>query len=289
MSFSQTAMLVSLNVRCYSARKEDKRISREVAETHNTKQDAGRYNKVLIPKRYLEPVTKAAGAIRTFHYENTLPWLDDGIRVLPSAHFHDYKAGVTILIDGFDSATRDIVRDWQPIIIPDAKRELNGLFNASDYPTDIATRFGCGLRFMPIPDSSDFRVAIADLERETLRSEIADTLSAASQNAMGELWSRVSVAVSTMATKLSAYQPGNKEFKAENPFRDSLVENLRDLCQLLPRLNFTNDPKLESVRMKIEAELLQVDAADLRESDMLRQRVAERADKIAADIAEFMG
>ncbi len=288
-TFSKTAMLVSLNVRAYGARKEDKKISAEVAQNHGTSTDAGKYSKVLVPKDKLEPITKACTALRQFHYENTLPWLDEGVRILPADNFETYKAAMSGLTDSYDTAVRDFVRAW-PDIIADAKVRLNGMFNAADYPVDVKSRFGCGLRFMPISDAGDFRVAIADSERAALQQQIEDTLSEASQAAMRDLWERLAETVKAMASRLAAYKTVivDGKQKVENPFRDSLVENLRDLCGLIPRLNFTSDPRLESIRAQIESELLQVDAGTLRDRDLVRADVAATAEKIAADISEFM-
>lgn len=288
-TLSQVTMLVSLNVRAYGARKEDKKISAEVAQNHGTTSDAGKYAKVLVPKIHLEPVTKAATALRAFHYENTLPWLDEGIRVLPTGNYETYKAKMVALTDDYDSAVRTFAGNWQAIIA-DAKVRLNGMFNPMDYPVDVRSRFGCTLRFMPMPDQSDFRADIADSEREMLRSEIADTLGAAQTEAMRDLWERVAVTVKAMADRLAAYKTVivDGKVKTENVFRDSLVENLRDLCGLIPRLNFAGDTRLEAIRQQIENELLQNDAATLRERDTLRADVAKRAEEIASAISEFM-
>lgn len=286
MSFSQTAMLVSLNVRCYSARKEDKKISAEVAAQHNAK-DAGRYQKDLVAKSAIDPVVKAGNAMRMFHYENTLPWMDDGVRILPAANFQAYQMAMEGLKDSYESAVRDFVTKW-PDIIEDARQRLNGMFNPRDYPVNVEDRFGVRVKFMPIPDSADFRVAISDMERETLRNQISESLSEASRDAMKELWDRVATSVQAMAGKLAAYKRDDTG-KTENPFRDSLVENLRDLCGLLPRLNFTGDLALESVRLRIEKELLaDRTAEDFRESELLRSSTAKKAEQIAFDIAEFM-
>lgn len=285
MSFSQTAMLVSLNVRCYSARKEDKKISAEVAQQHNAK-DAGKYQKDLVAKSAIDPVMKAGNALRMFHYANTLPWLDDGVRILPAANYNAYKTAMEGLRDAYEQSVRDFVDKW-PDIVQDARMRLNGMFNAADYPTDVGGRFGCRVRYLPVSDSQDFRVNISDMERETLKAQISETLSEASRDAMKELWERVATAVQAMASKLAAYRKGDNG-KAENPFRDSLVENLRDLCELLPRLNFTGDPALTAIAQKIETELLKHTAADLREGELIRQDIAKKAEQIAFDISEFM-
>lgn len=288
-TFSQSAMLVSLNVRAYSARKEDKKISAEVAQQHNTPSDAGNYNKQLVEKSALEPIQKAVTALRQCHYTNTLPWLDDGIRILPSLNYEKYKTEMLSLQDNYDSAVRAFVDNW-PAIVSAARVRLNGMFNQSDYPVDIKSRFGCGLRFMAIPDANDFRVEISDSERARLKDQIADTLSEAQQHAMRDLWERVAEAVKAMAARLAAYKTVIVDGKAktEGKFHDTLVSNLRDLCALIPRMNFTGDSALESIRQQIESELLQSTADELRERDITRADVAAKAEKIAADIAEFM-
>jgi len=289
MTFSQSAMLVSLNVRSYGAKKEDKKITAEVAQQHGATTDVGRYTKQLVLKDQLEPITKAVTALRQFHYDNTLPWLDEGVRILPSGNYQEYKAAMSGLQDDYDSAVRAFVSDW-PDIIAQARARLNGMFNVADYPVDIRARFGCAVRYMPVPDANDFRVSIADNERAELQRQIEETLSDASQAAMRDLWERVTVCVSAMAERLKAFkvvQSGGK-IKTENAFRDSLVENLRDLCALIPRLNFAGDSRLEAVRQQIEAELLACDAQDLRNDHVTRGSVAASAERIAASMAEFM-
>ena len=105
-NFAETAMLVALNVRCYGATREDKKISKDVAAQHGTDSDAGKYAKNLVPKSALEPITKAIGALRSFHHDNTLPWLDDGVRILPAMNFEAYKTAMEGLKDSYESAVQ---------------------------------------------------------------------------------------------------------------------------------------------------------------------------------------
>jgi hypothetical protein len=284
-TFSTSAMLVSLNISSYSAKREDKKISADVAKQHNTTTDAGRYSKQLIAKEKLEPVTKAVSAMRTFHYANTLPWLDDGARILPAGNYETYKGEMRNLRDAYESAVRDFCDSW-PAIVADARQRLNGMFDEQDYPRDPSARFSCRVKFMPISDAGDFRCAIADSERDALRHEIADTMREASEQAMRDLYQRVADTVAHMADRLRAYTVTGG--KASNPFRDSLVENLRDLCGLIPRLNFSNDPRLESLRQKIESELVAHTAQDLRDDYKVRESVAQAAEQIHASVLEFM-
>jgi hypothetical protein len=63
-------------------------------------------------------------------------------------------------------------------------------------------------------------------------------------------------------------------------FRDSLVDNAVEMCELLTRLNVTNDSKLESCRKKLEVALVGVDAGDLRKFDEVRLDVKSKVDEI---------
>lgn len=287
-AFAETAMLVSLNVRAYGARKEDKKISKKVADDNGTDTSAGGYQKNLVPKESLAPITAAISELRTFHYDNTLPWLDEGVRILPSVNYESYKTAMIGLQDKYDSAVRGFVDTW-PAIVADAQTRLAGMFNAADYPDDVRARFGCNLRFMPLQDAADFRVDISDMERDMLREQIQGTLDSAASGAMLSLYQRLSDSVKYMAERLRSYHPAAGTEKAKNVFRDTLVDNLRDLVTLIPRLNFTQDPELEAIRLMVERELCASDADTLREDDTARGKVADSADAIAARLGEFMG
>ena len=81
---STRAMLSGLTIRQWTARKLDKRVTAEVAATHGTDSHVGRYNKSLVAKESLAAIVAAANAARALHYARTLPWLDDGARILPA-------------------------------------------------------------------------------------------------------------------------------------------------------------------------------------------------------------
>jgi hypothetical protein len=63
-------------------------------------------------------------------------------------------------------------------------------------------------------------------------------------------------------------------------FRDSLVDNAVELCQLLKHFNIGGDLKLEAMRMELEDTMRHVDAQSLRESDMLREQTKNKVDAL---------
>ena len=54
-------------------------------------------------------------------------------------------------------------------------------------------------------------------------------------------------------------------------FRDSTVNHLVDLCEMLPRLNVMDDPNLEAMRQEVEAKLAGYNPDVLRANVETRQ------------------
>ena len=63
-SLSSRAMLCSLSISMWSARKHDPDASQEIAQRHGAQADAGRYHKVLLPKEALAQVQKIVSDAR---------------------------------------------------------------------------------------------------------------------------------------------------------------------------------------------------------------------------------
>ena len=89
-------MLVSLRIAAWSGRLYDRKASNHVAAHHDASASAGRYNKCLLPKAAFAALTATMSACRTSHYAQTLPWDDQGGRLLTVANYERY----TGLMDG---------------------------------------------------------------------------------------------------------------------------------------------------------------------------------------------
>ncbi|QDP53673.1 MAG: hypothetical protein Unbinned5406contig1000_19 [Prokaryotic dsDNA virus sp.] len=282
MKLTDKALLAQLNVSQWTARKYDKKVTQQIADQHNTIVEAGRYNKSLLPLNdYLGNIHKLTTTIRTEYYKNTLPWGINGTQMLPSKNylsfmteFRNYKANWMSLVDQFV--------DVYPQLKLDAQRLLpNGLYKEDDYPTidGLRAKFGMDMVIMPVP-ADDFRVQIADDELSAIQQQVTERVTSASQDAMKEAWQRLYDVVKHASDKL------------DNPtgiFRDSLVENINDICGILPRLNFADDPDLEAMRQQVESSLANENPEALRVDWDLREQKAREAKAIADKMAVFMG
>jgi hypothetical protein len=93
--------------------------------------------------------------------------------------------------------------------------------------------------------------------------------------------------VGHMADKLKEYKNGGDD-SPRKFFLDSLVENVRELADLLPAFNLTDDPKLTGITKRIAKELCAEDAKSLRKNDAARVAVAKSADEIVKEVSKFL-
>ena len=162
----------------------------------------------------------------------------------------------------------------------DAQRILGELYDEADYPlvSEIGYKFRMDMAVFPVP-SNDFRTNISSDELTAIQQDVERRVSQAQQQAVLEVWQRLFDKVKHIAEKLA---------DPKAVFRDSMVENARDICDLLPRLNFTDDPHLEEMRQQVEASLLKHPDA-LRNDPDLRRDTAAEAKAIMDTMNSFMG
>jgi hypothetical protein len=282
-ALGERAMLVNLSVSIWSARKHDARISDKVAAEHGADRSMGRYAKHLIPRELLAAVNTANTALREHHNLNTLTWGDDGTRILPAAHYLGYQAQQQALEDGFGRAVRDFVASY-PAYVETARAALNGLFDPQDYPPldRIARKFAVRRHFLPVAQPDDFRVRLGDAEVARIRAEIEAHTADLVANANRDLWQRVQTVTSRLVERLGAFAVDPTNGSRVHPFRDSLIENVRALLEIMPRLNITGDARIEQVRQDL-AERVACHAPEaLREDPGLRAEVVDAASGILA-------
>lgn len=280
-NLAEKAMLVGLNIHGWQARKYDRRISREVAESHAATENAGRFNKHLLPGDAVsyEAVHKKGRELRAFYYENTLPWSKDGQRILPTANYEVFSEGVRRFKREYLVLTEDFLREY-PLLKEDARVLLNGMFNEMDYPSSETMRgkFSVEIETLPLPTAADFRVALGEAEVKRIQSEIERRLEVEVTNANKDLWNRLRTAVDNMVVRLGG----------DGKFHNTLVSNLQDIVDLIPNLNFTGDANLEAIRTACEKALAGHDPQALRDDAVLRANVAAQAQEIANLMDAYM-
>jgi hypothetical protein len=108
------SMLTEFNASVWTARKLDKSATEAVVSSNNAQaKDAARVNKHLLAGRSeLETITKLVGRARTYVYDNTLPWSDSGLRLLPTLNFNEFASKMNELEEEFKKTVEDFVGVW---------------------------------------------------------------------------------------------------------------------------------------------------------------------------------
>lgn len=279
MILQEKAMLVNLSISSWTASKKDRAASTDIKKSKGANDKAGWFNKRLIDPTALQTVGKVEGQARAMHYSMTLPWGDNGDRILPAAAYMDYMDKLRGLRVDFEHAVSDFVRDY-PQRVQDARVMLGTMYDPADYPEpgQIKHRFSIHTVFTPVPSAADFRVDVAVEEQDEIRKSITASVEKRLQNATRECWVRLTDVVECMARALE---------DPDRVFRDSLVENIRATCEILPKLNLTSDYQLDATIKHVRNTLL-IEPDSLRRDKKLRAVTAEQAQIIYEGILTWV-
>ena len=196
---------------------------------------AGRYNKQLLRGAdKLDELRTLAGQVRQYFYKITLPWTDEGYRLLPANLYFDLTARMREFEASFEQGVEAFLAIY-PQYIDQVRPELNGLFREEDYPKaeKLRRKFGVKLEVLPIPTGNDFRVQMSAEEQARVAREIDSNVRQSLVRGTEDLWSRLRDVVSHMVDRLN---------EPESRCHATMVTNVFDLVELLPRLNVTDDP-----------------------------------------------
>jgi len=278
---ARRVMLASLKISIWYARRFDAQATSEVERQYKTP-GAGRFNKRLLPDNSPEykVVTSVAAHIRDEYYRYTLEYDPRRVRLMPADVYLEFAASLRKLSAEFDQAKHDFLRAY-PDLRERARSELNGLYSEDDYPTveKLATKFGVHLSVLPFPDASqfgiDFPPDILKGIKDDIDSQVMNAISSATDELMARLFDTVA--------KLSARLNGSQEVRLD------VLNGLRDVVGLLPKLNFAGDSMLDHLLSDAKENLTRYSAAAIKESSVLRSEVAQKAADLQQLMAAYMG
>ena len=275
------AMLTEFNASVWTARKLDRSATEEIVTSKNAAaKDAARVNKSLLAGRSeLEDIQSMIGRARSFVYDNTLPWSDSGLRLLPTINFERFAAKMNAFEEEFAMMVQSFV-DIYPTLITAQAMALGDMFKRDDFPTQnaIMTKFAFRVNYLPVPTAGDFRVDVGNAAMDDIKAKLERIAQERVDAAMQDVRARLGDHLKRMSDRLTTdYVEG--EAKARR-FHDSLVDGALELCDITKSLNVVNDLDLEAARKALEQALCGVDPKDLRKNEALRQDTKKAVDDI---------
>ena len=275
------AMLVEVNICQWSARKLDKSTTDEVLATKQAgDKGAARVNKHLLAGRpELEGITQYVGQVRQYVGNNTLPWSDSGLRLLPTAKFMEFTTTLRDMEDKYAELVNDFVSVY-PTLITAQAMALGNMFNRNDYPSadDIRRRFSFNVNYMPVPTAGDFRIDVGNDAQKELQDKLTKLADERVDNAMRDIRGRLHEHLTRMSDRLGSDIVAG-EIKPRR-FSESLIDHAHELCSLARDLNLTNDYELEQARLALQNTIRGLDIKDLRKDMPTRNDTKAQVDAI---------
>jgi hypothetical protein len=283
LNLHSCAMIVEFNASQWTARKLDRKVTDEVIADKNAKAaSSGRFNKNLFAGRSeLEDIGKHVTMVRNYVVTNTLPWSDNGQRLLPAAKFLEFDKKMSIYKEEFEALVDSFVSQY-PTLITAQAMSLGDMFDRADFPpaSDIARRFGFAYDYLPVPAAGDFRVDIGNTAQDELQTRLLKSAQTRVDAAMDDLSKRLTDHLKRMSERLVTDIDDKTGEPKHRKFTSTLVTGVYDLCDLVKGLNVTNDPVLNQARRILEETLAGTSAESLRTDPIKRADVKKEVDNL---------
>jgi hypothetical protein len=266
----QGCLLVGLSIGTWTGQRFDKKNTNKIIADTNAHEDALRVNKHLISKEALIPIGSSVNAIRSHFYKETLPWKDNGDRLITRPAYMDFIPRHQELVRAFNEQVDEFINEGYPRAMEIAEFRMGKAYEPQDYPhpNRLRAQFHITLDVTKVPDEMDFRLASDPTK-----------LQARINGAIQGLWDR-------LRENLEAIVSGVENGK----LKTATLNNMRILLGTIPKLNFTNDEQLAGIAKQIEDRIACFDTDDLigRKCQENRDAVQEEAAAILKSMEGFL-
>jgi hypothetical protein len=243
--------------------------------------ESGKYVKNLVDPSALKEVRVAVQNMRDRHKELTRPWDDDGRRLIPAGLMPVYEQDMAAHIGKFNDAVDAFVREY-PGLRDYAEMQLGQLFDPNDYPCeqDIIWKFEAAVEYEPVPDGSYAPPGYEEKVEQAVKRRMRESADG--------LFYRVVNALTEVNRKLKAHDERVQNDDKRGRFRLTILDELKELSELLPALNIENDPFLNGVHERMKKELITSIAKPevLRDSDGSRKSYIAKVDALLTDMSK---
>ena len=257
------AMLIKFSRHMMRREVKDQKVTSDVAEQANVERGVGRYTKQLFDKVALKPLMVPYEQAYEYHMHVTLPWFSAGQNLLPNTLYFAYKERMDAYIERYISAREAFLADYEAIKA-DQRIRLNDLFNEDDYDSPDTIRAKTYIEYveMPMPSAHDFRVEASDEENERIRQKIERSIQQQVESSVHTVYERFYEVIQKANEGLTPGPDGKPRV-----FRDTLIENLQDMVNVLPALNITEDGDLHALCNQVQLVVQNVRPNEVRENN----------------------
>lgn len=284
---ASSARLVELSMSVWTGRKQDKTATAQVASNNGANKAHINTTKALLGDcAELDAVRKFTANTRQWVYGSTSAWGDLGQRLLPMQCFPDFHKQATALSTEFYRLVEQFLQAYD-YAQTKAQAQLGALFNPDEYPSaeSLRDKFRFNLVYAPMPEigsvNQSFAQGVQDEAERYLADEYSRIYTERLNDTMKEVWQRVYDALKHMSERLDFGGEGSDKKR----LYESTIDNVRDLCGMLPAFNLTNDSRLSTLHAELDQALMGVTTDALREDAGYRKDTKKAMDDILSNMA----
>lgn len=282
-SIASSARIVCMTRSVPDLTRNDPEAARALARIKNASAGSVNAKKYLIQSQPHAELQKLSRTMYRWHMENTLPWGDLGARLIPNVKLLDYQRQMGIFMAEFETLKEAFLDDY-PRAAADAQMQLGDMFDESLYPNvyELDRKTGVRIEYEPIADPQHFLVKVGDQAAQQMREQYEDVLKKRVESAYADVFKRLRDPLENMSQMLN-YSGEDKP----TGFRDTLVENVNKVVELMRTCNITNDAEMQHITNELRRALSGVTPDTLRNSETQRLATKDRLDKIISALPEI--
>jgi hypothetical protein len=235
----------------------------------------------LVEQKFLRPVNSVTTRIRTVNEKFTAPW-SKAYNILPTGLFFEHSEEISAGFRERETEIDDFCKLY-PSLAGVARERLGELdFERLWLPVDeVRAKFTHRVRHFPVPAGSDFRADMDENDKERIRQEMEQDIMATLQESMSGVRNRLVAVLTDFVERLKGYRIEYVDGKprVRDAFRDSIMDGVRDIAEVLPKLNLTNDPALDQAYEGLVL-IAKQDPDDLRENETARLTTLQIAGEV---------
>lgn len=243
----------------------------------------------------INQIMAAFDELYTYHKRHTLPYIDVGPRIVPTAQYFEYASVMREKLAAVEELMDRYMPDYDKYVDLDIlyrnQGQAVGRARIADYPTKDQFRaaMSADLRFQPLPDKAHFLYDISEEDVAAFERSLEEAATTARNDVIWRMLEPLKHLAETLKHPIGSTDP--ETGKRLGIFRDSTVENVIEGVAMARRLAIDPTPELQEAMDELESMIKAYDNVkhQLRESPIVREQAARKLADVAAKMSAFMG
>lgn len=294
---SKLGVLVSYNATVFPATMGSAKATAAISETYNADEASVMGSIRKLRKADQGTVTKISGKARTYYYKVTREW-SHGQRFCPLDEIAELQKNMAQWQSDFEDAVNALAKRYDEIQELARKSLRAELFAEIDWPSKREFRERYSFTFtverLGSIESDPWLSGLDKAANEALNREIAKVRQERVQYGDAKLVERIAAAMQRIVDKCDpkGYRAGKDDVDEDRIgkdkiFRDTLTGNVRELCDLLPKLNISGNKVIADACKAMLEHIAPITSDIVRDDPEVKSRMRGKAKEVLDSLKAF--